>query len=72
MERMDFRNIEYVMAELERIKVEIQRLEALLVPLVKEEVSPEELDEIEREAREFKEDEWVDASELEELLEEDS
>ncbi|GAB6102156.1 DUF5646 family protein [Thermococcus atlanticus] len=72
MERIDFRNIEYVMAELERIKVEIQRLEALLVPLVKEEVSPEELDEIEREAREFKEDEWVDANELEELLEDDS
>ena len=72
MERIDFRDIEYVIAELKRIKVEIQRLEALLVPLVKEGVSPEELDEIEREAREFKEDEWVDTNELEELLEDDS
>ena len=72
MERVSEANIKYVMGELERLKVEIQRLEAMLVPLVKGELSEEEIEEIEREAREFHQDEWIDADDLEGLLEDDS
>ena len=72
MERVSEANIKYVMGELERLKVEIQRLEAMLVPLVKGEISEEEIEEIEREAREFHQDEWIDTDDLEGLLEDDS
>ncbi|CAD5244036.1 DUF5646 family protein [Thermococcus camini] len=72
MERVSEANIKYVMEELERLKVEIQRLEAMLVPMVKNEISAEEIEEIEREAREFYEEEWIDADDLEGLLEDDS
>ncbi len=72
MERVRDVNVRYVMEELERLKVEIQRLEAMLVPIVRGEVSDEELDKIEREARDFKEEDWIDADELERILEEDS
>ena len=72
MEHVDKVSVEYIVNEIERLKIEIQRLEALLVPLVKGEISEEELEEIEREAREFNEEDWVDADELENLLEEDS
>jgi len=72
MERVSEANIKYVLGELERLKVEIQRLEAMLVPLVKGELSEEEIEEIEREAREFHQDEWIDADDLEGLLEDDS
>ena len=72
MERVRDANVRYVMEELERLKVEVQRLEALLVPLVKNELSAGEVEEIEREAREFHEEEWVNADDLEELLEDDS
>ncbi|ACS33197.1 DUF5646 family protein [Thermococcus gammatolerans] len=72
MERVRDVNVRYVMEELERLKVEIQRLEAMLVPIVRGEVSDEELDKIEREARDFKEENWIDADELERILEEDS
>ncbi|MEO2152109.1 MAG: DUF5646 family protein [Thermococcus sp.] len=68
MERVRDVNVRYVMEELERLKVEIQRLEAMLVPIVRGEVSDEELDEIEREARDFKEEDWIDADELERIL----
>ncbi|WP_099210475.1 DUF5646 family protein [Thermococcus henrietii] len=72
MERVSDANVRYVMEELERLKVEIQRLEAMLVPIVRGELSKEELEEIEREARDFKEEDWIDADELERILEEDS
>jgi hypothetical protein len=72
MERVSDANVRYVMEELERLKVEIQRLEAMLVPIVRAELSNEELEEIEREARDFKEEDWIDADELERILEEDS
>ena len=72
MERVSDANVRYVMEELERLKVEIQRLEAMLVPIVRGELSREELEEIEREARDFKEEDWIDADELERVLEEDS
>ena len=72
MERVRDANVRYVMEELERLKVEVQRLEALLVPLVKNELSAGEVEEIEREVREFHEEEWVNADDLEELLEDDS
>ena len=71
MEKISEANIRYVMKELERLKVEIQRLEAILVPLVRDEISEEELEEIEREARNFREEDWIDADELEKLLEKD-
>ncbi len=69
MERADRVSIEYIVNELERLKVEIQRLEALLVPLVKDELSEKELDEIEREARKFNDEDWVDADDLDSILE---
>ncbi len=69
MERADRVSVEYIVNELERLKVEIQRLEALLVPLVKSELSEKELDEIEREAREFNDEDWVDADDLDSILE---
>ena len=72
MERVSDANVRYVMEELERLKVEIQRLEAMLIPLVRNELSEEEIEEIEREARNFKEDEWIDADELDRILEDDS
>ena len=72
MERVSDANVRYVMEELERLKVEIQRLEAMLVPIVRAELSDEEIEEIEREARDFKEEDWIDADELERVLEEDS
>ncbi|NJE55272.1 DUF5646 family protein [Thermococcus sp. 21S9] len=72
MERVSDANVRYVIEELERLKVEIQRLEAMLVPIVRGELSKEELEEIEREARDFKEEDWIDADELERILEEDS
>jgi len=68
MERVSDANVRYVMEELERLKVEIQRLEAMLVPIVRGELSKEELGEIEREARDFKEEDWIDADELERIL----
>ena len=68
MERAERVSIEYIVNELERLKVEVQRLEALLIPLVKSELSEEEIDEIEREAREFDDEDWVDADELDSLL----
>ncbi|AIU70376.1 hypothetical protein TEU_08555 [Thermococcus eurythermalis] len=71
MERVSEATVRHVMEELERLKVEVQRLEALLVPLVKNELSAEEVEEIEREAREFHEEEWVNADDLEDLLEDD-
>ena len=72
MERVSDANVRYVMEELERLKVEIQRLEAMLIPLVRNELSEEEIEEIEREARNFKEGEWIDADELDRILEDDS
>jgi len=72
MEGVSDANVRYVMEELERLKVEIQRLEAMLVPIVRAELSDEEIGEIEREARDFKEEDWIDADELERILEEDS
>ncbi|WP_297536216.1 DUF5646 family protein [Thermococcus sp.] len=72
MERVSDTNVRYVMEELERLKVEIQRLEAMLVPIMRAELSDEEIEEIEREARDFKEEDWIDADELERILEEDS
>ncbi|MCD6372401.1 MAG: hypothetical protein J7L37_02460 [Thermococcus sp.] len=72
MERVSEATVRHVMEELERLKAEVQRLEALLVPLAKNELSAEEVKKIEREAREFHEEEWVDADDLEEPLEENS
>jgi len=72
MERISDANVRYVMEELERLKVEIQRLEAMLVPMVKNEISAEEIEEIKREAKKFYEEEWIDADDLEGLLEDDS
>ncbi|ASJ03140.1 hypothetical protein A3L09_07680 [Thermococcus profundus] len=69
MENAEKVSIDYVLSELERLKREIQRLEDLLVPIVKDELSGKELEEIEVEAREFNEEEWVDADELDALLE---
>ncbi|AJC71921.1 hypothetical protein X802_06935 [Thermococcus guaymasensis DSM 11113] len=68
MERVSDANVRYVMEELERLKVEIQRLEAMLVPIVRGELSKEELGEIEREARDFKEEDWIDTDELKRIL----
>ncbi|BAD85427.1 hypothetical protein, conserved [Thermococcus kodakarensis KOD1] len=73
MERTTDARIEYILSELERLKVHIQRLESMLVPLVKDEVPEEELREIEMEARKFKEEseEWIDAEDLDEILEDE-
>jgi len=40
----------------------------MLVPIVRAELSDEEIEEIEREARDFKEENWIDADELERIL----
>ncbi|MBP1912467.1 DUF5646 family protein [Thermococcus stetteri] len=73
MEKTTDARIEYIPSELERLKVHIQRLESMLVPLVKGEVPEDELKEIEMEARRFKEEseEWIDAEELEKILEDE-
>lgn len=55
------------MKELERLKVEIQRLEAMLMPVQKDDgISEEEIKEILREARNPNPGDWVDADELDE------
>ncbi|GEM_PF-1629199 len=60
-------NVEYVLKELERLKVEIQRLEAMLMPVQKDDgISEEEIKEILREARNPNPGDWVDADELDE------
>lgn len=71
MEKTTDTRIEYILSELERLKIHIQRLESMLIPLVKDEVPEDELRKIEMEARKFKEEseEWIDAEGLEEILE---
>lgn len=73
MEKTTDTRIEYILSELERLKVHIQRLESMLIPLLKDEVPEDELRKIEIEARKFKEEseEWIDAEDLEEILEDE-
>ncbi|NJF25145.1 DUF5646 family protein [Thermococcus sp. Bubb.Bath] len=63
MERTE--NVEYVLKELERLKVEIQRLEAMLMPVLRDEdITEEELEELLELARDENPDEWIDAEKL--------
>ncbi|NJE25937.1 hypothetical protein E3E22_04735 [Thermococcus sp. MV5] len=58
-------NVEYVLKELERLKVEIQRLESMLMPVLKDEdITNEEIAELLELARDEDPENWIDADEL--------
>ena len=65
MEKVSAKNVEYILKELERLKVEIQRLEAMLIPIQRDpDISEEEIAELLELARDDNPENWVDADEL--------
>jgi len=58
-------NVEYVLKELERLKVEIQRLESMLMPVLRDEdITDEEIAELLELAKDENPENWIDADEL--------
>lgn len=65
MEKVNARNVEYVLKELEKLKIEIQRLEALLTPVQRDpDISDEEIAELLELAKDDSPENWIDADEL--------
>ncbi len=65
MEKVNAKNVEYILKELERLKIEIQRLEAMIIPVQRD---PDITDEEIAELLELDRDDnpWIDADELHE------
>ncbi|RLF82535.1 hypothetical protein DRN44_03765 [Thermococci archaeon] len=58
-------NVEYVLKELERLKVEIQRLKSMLMPVLRDEdITDEEIAELLELAKDENPEDWSDAGEL--------
>jgi len=58
-------NVEYVLKELERLKVEIQRLESMLMPVLRDEdITDEEIAKLLELAKDENPENWIDADEL--------
>jgi len=67
MEKVNARNVEYVLKELERLKTEIQRLEAMIIPVQRDpDITDEEIAELLELARDDSPENWIDADELHE------
>ena len=58
-------NVEYVLRELERLKVEIQRLESMLMPVLRDDdITDEEIAELLELAKNENPVDWIDAGQL--------
>jgi len=58
-------NVEYVLRELERLKVEIQRLESMLMPVLRDDdITDEEIAELLELAKNENPEDWIDAGQL--------
>ncbi|AIY91041.1 DUF5646 family protein [Geoglobus acetivorans] len=65
MEKVSEKNVEHILRELERLKVEIQRLEAMIVPLKRDpDITDEEVAELLELAKDDNPENWIDAKEL--------
>jgi len=65
MEKANSRNVEYILKELERLKTEIQRLEAMIIPVQRDpDITDEEIAELLELARDDNPENWIDADEL--------
>ncbi len=68
MERVDAKSVEYILRELERLKIEIQRLEAMIIPVQRDpDIAEEEIAELLKLARDDSPENWIDANELPKL-----
>jgi len=65
MEKVNAGNVEHVLKELERLKVEIQRLEAMIIPVQRDpDITDEEIAELLELAMDDSPENWIDADEL--------
>ena len=68
MERVDTKSVEYILRELERLKIEIQRLEAMIIPVQRDpDITDEEIAELLKLAKDDSLENWIDAKKLPEL-----
>lgn len=68
MERVDTKSVEYILRELERLKIEIQRLEAMIIPVQRDPgITDEEIAELLKLAKDDSLENWTDAKKLPEL-----
>ena len=65
MEKIYTKNVDYFLKELERLKVEIQKLEAMIIPVQRNpDITDEEIVELLELAKDNSPENWIDADEF--------